>query len=284
VPVLARMRMLAQYDRVELQAAIVNSIFGAYIQSPFDPGDVQNALEDESADKLSKYQELRSDFHRDSRLMAGNVRLASLYPGEEVKTIASSRPAAAFDAFEGAILRNLATSLGLSFETVSGDYRGSSYSSARQALIGEWRTIARRRVDFGGGLCSPVYVALLEEMIDRGDVPLPIGAPDFAEVRAEMSRCKWIGPGRGWIDPGKEIDAAKARIAAGLGTLEGENEDVAGADWLEQLDQLELEQIEIQKRGLSLVFDTAKAQQDAAQGDAEEKPRIQGEPEQDVAV
>lgn len=261
-PVLARMRMLAQYDRVELQAAIVNSIFGAYIESPFDADDIEQSLQDGA--QYSQYQKLRMEFHNDRRLMAGNVRLATLYPGEKINTVAASRPAAAFDAFEGAILRNLATSLGLSFETVSGDYRGSSYSSARQALIGEWRTIERRRLDFGVGVCTPVYVALLEEMIDRGDVPMPVGAPEFIDIRAELCRCHWIGPGRGWIDPGKEIDAAKARIAAGLSTLEAESEDIAGADWQETLDQLQLEKQELEDRGLTLVFDVATAQQNAA--------------------
>ena len=262
-PVLARMRMLAQYDRVEMQAAIVNAIFGAYIESPFDAADIQASLED-NADQVSQYQKLRSDFHNDRRLMAGNVRLAALYPGEKINTISASRPASAFDAFEGAMLRAIATATGNAFETVSGDYRGSSYSSARQATNEAWRSITRRRFDFGAGFCSPIYGALLEEMIDRGDVPLPSGAPDFAEARAEYARCRWMGPGRGWVDPTKEPEGSRMKIASGLSTLELEAADVAGLDWEENLDQLALERDEIRKRGLDLVFDTALAQQQAA--------------------
>jgi lambda family phage portal protein len=271
VPVLARMRMLSQYDRVELQAAIINSIFGAYIESPFDAADIEQSLQDDS--QLSQYQRLRSEFHQDRRLMAGNVRLATLFPGEKINTITASRPAAAFEAFEGAILRNLATSLGMSFETVSGDYRGSSYSSARQALIGEWRTVARRRVDFGAGVCNPVYVALLEEMIDRRDVPLPAGAPDFAEIRAELARCRWIGPGRGYIDITKETDGMRMQIASGMTTLENACESVGGSDWIENLEQLALEKAERERLGLDLVYDTALSQQKAAADiDQAEKP------------
>ncbi len=262
-PVLARMRMLAQYDRVEMQAAIVNAIFGAYIESPFDAADVQASLEDQG-DQISQYQKLRSDFHQDRRLMAGNVRLAALYPGEKINTISASRPASAFDAFEGAMLRAIATATGNAFETVSGDYRGSSYSSARQATNEAWRSITRRRHDFGAGFCSPIYGALLEEMIDRGEVPLPAGAPDFAEARAEYARCRWMGPGRGWVDPTKEPEGSRMKIASGLSTLELEAADVAGLDWEENLDQLALERDEIRKRGLDLVFDTALAQQQAA--------------------
>ena len=267
-PVLTRMRMLAQYDRVEMQAAIVNAIFGAFLESPFDAADVQASLDD-SAEGLSQYQKDRSEFHADRRLMAGNVRLATLYPGEKINTINASRPAAAFDAFEAAMLRGIATATGNAFETVSGDYRGSSYSSARQATNEAWRTITRRRYDFGASFCSPIYGALLEEMIDRDDVPLPRGAPEFAEARAEYARCRWLGPGRGYVDVTKEPEGSRMKIAAGLSTLEMESGENSGADWLETLDQLELEQKEIKARGLNLVFDKGVAQQDAvAPGEA----------------
>src|SRR6185437_14292119 len=100
------------------------------------------------ADEISKYQEMRSEFHKDRRLMAGNVRMATLYPGEKINTISATRPVSAFDAFEGAILRNLASAVGTSFEMISQDYRGATYSSARQSMLEGWRTMTRRRVDF----------------------------------------------------------------------------------------------------------------------------------------
>jgi hypothetical protein len=31
------------------------------------------------------------------------------------------------------------------------------------------------------------------------DLPLPRGAPDFLECRNAYSRCRWQGPGRGWV-------------------------------------------------------------------------------------
>ncbi len=270
-PVLARMRMLAQYDRLELQAAIVNATFAAYIKSPFDPEDVEAALG--ADDKFSAYQRDRQQFHESKRILAGNVELTTLYPGEELDVIASNRPSSAFDAFQGACLRGIASALNVSYETLSGDFRGSSYSSARQALLSEWKTINRRRVDFGGGYCTPVYVGLLEEMIDRGEVPLPAGAPEFAEARAEYARCKWVGPGRGWIDPTREPEGSKTKIAAGLSTLEREAEEGDGSDWIENLDQIELEDREARKRGIRLVYDTAVAQQDIAAGNAPAKQR-----------
>jgi lambda family phage portal protein len=270
MPVLARIRMLAQYDRVELQAAVVNAIFGAYVQSPYDPDDVQAGM---SGDEISPYQQGRADFHADRRLSAGNVRIASLYPGEEIKTISATRPVSAFAAFEAAILRNLAAATGTSYELLSQDYTSATYSSARQSMLEGWRTMGRRRADFGAGFASPVYVALQEEAFERGHLPLPKGAPDFAEARAEFTRCAWIGPGRGWIDPTKEPEGSKIKISAGLSTLERECAENDGLEWEEVLDQLALEKAAIDERGLTLEFSSNPGATLALQADDETAPQ-----------
>lgn len=249
-PVLSRLRMLAQYDRVELQAAIVNAIFAAYVTSPFDPDEVQKGLSGD--EELSAYQQMRADFHADRRLMAGNVRLATLFPGEKIETISTSRPATTFEAFEGAVLRNVAANIGVSFETLSGDYRGSTYSSARQALLTEWRTVGRRRADFGTGFCDLVSDAQHEEAFEAGELPLPAGAPDYAEARTEYNRCAWIGPGRGWVDPKAEVEGARMRIASGLSTLEHEAAESSGMDIEEILDQRAFEEQLVRERGVTL--------------------------------
>lgn len=259
--VLARMRMLAQYDRVELQAAIVNAIFGAYIESPFDAASIQAAMDDSDEGLLNNYQHLRQEFHADRRLMAGNVRMPTLFPGEKITTVSASRPAGVFDMFEAAMLRNLATATGMPYETVSANYRGSNYSSARQSLLEAWRTLTRRRMDFGTGFCSPIYCALLEEMIDRGEVPLPNGAPDFAEARGEYARCRWIGPGRGWIDPVAEVQGARDKIAAGLSTMQAEVMENGGEDWEEILDQRALEEAVAREKGVTLTMAVTGGQQ-----------------------
>jgi capsid protein len=43
-PVIQRLKMLVKYDESELEAAILNAIFAAYIESPYDPEMVQAAL------------------------------------------------------------------------------------------------------------------------------------------------------------------------------------------------------------------------------------------------
>lgn len=52
-PVLQRLRMLFQYDTAELDAALLNAIFSAFIESPFDQDYVESALAD--SDKLNAF-------------------------------------------------------------------------------------------------------------------------------------------------------------------------------------------------------------------------------------
>jgi lambda family phage portal protein len=263
VPVLGRLKMMNQYARVELQAAVVNAIFGAYVTSPYDKRDVEDSLESDDEGRmgeLSRYQEMRHDFHEHKKIMAGDVRVPTLFPGESINVVDSKRPSTGFDAFESAMLRGIATSLGIAYETISSDYRGSTYSSARQASNEAWLTLTRRRQEFAHTFCTPIFSAILEEMADRNELPLPANAPDFAEMRGSYAKAHWMGPGRGWVDPSKEAEAARTRIASGLSTLQTEVAETTGRDWETVLGQLKIEQDVIKRDGLNLIFDPTAAQ------------------------
>jgi lambda family phage portal protein len=269
VPVLGKLKMMAQYARVELQAAVVNSLFGAYVTSPYDQKDVQDALDDEEGRELSQYQQMRSEFHEHRKLLVGDVRMPTLFPGESINVVDSKRPNTGFDAFVSAMLRSVATALGVAYETLSSDYRGSTYSSARQASNEAWLTLTRRRAEFGQNFCGPIYANVLEEMFDRGDLPLPSGGvPDFAEMRGSYARAHWFGPGRGYVDPSKEAEAARMRIASGLSTLQEEVAQLSGRDYETVLGQLKIEQDIIKRDGLNIIFDPTAAQAGVVGNDA----------------
>lgn len=240
-PVLERLKMLDKYDKVELQAAVLNAILAAFIESPFDHGLLDDALHDGDATaQLDGYQAMRGAFHEKRNIMLGGVRIPTLFPGEKIGFHSAARPNTAFAAFEAAALRNVAAGLGLSYEQLSQDWSQVNYSSARAALLETWKTMLARRKAFAEGFCSLIFVAWLEEAIDRGDVELPAGAPDFYAARAAYAKCEWIGPGRGWVDPVKERQGALLGIAGGLSTLEAEAAE-QGRDYQEVLEQLRIE-------------------------------------------
>jgi capsid protein len=76
----------------------------------------------------------------------------------------------------------------------------------------------------------------LEESFDEDDLPLPAGAPPFIEAREAYAKCRWIGPGRGWIDPVQERQGAVMAMDSALSTLEDESAQ-QGMDFEETLEQ-----------------------------------------------
>jgi len=184
--------------------------------------------------------------------------------------VAAARPNANFPQFEAAMLRNAASALGISAQQLSNNWSDVNYSSARAALLEAWKTIGRRRHDYGIGFASPIYGAFLEESMDVDDLPLPNNAPEYIDARASYSRCRWQGPGRGWIDPVAEKQGAVLGMDAGLSTLEDEVSENSGADWEEILDQRKVEIEAFKERGLT---PPTWAQMNVGATDAAKKPQ-----------
>lgn len=240
-PIIEKLRMEDHYGRVELQAAVINAVLAAFVKSPMDTEAIGDLLSEEPA-AWDRYNEDRAEFYR----ARGDVRMAGakiphLYPGEEIGTVPSARPAAQFADFESAVLRHVAAGLGTSYEVLSSDWSKTNYSSARASMVEIWRGWTSRRGAFAGGFCQPYLMGWLEEKVDAGLLPMPSRAPDFHEHWAAYARVKWIGPGKGFVDPVKEVQASAMRVALGLSTLEDETAELTGADWSDNIVQIRRE-------------------------------------------
>lgn len=271
-PILKKIRMLGRYDEAELQAAILNAVLAAFITSPNDPEQIAAAMGgDESGDAISNYNQTRLDWHRDAPISLPGVKVNFLASGEDVKLTNPNHPNSVFESFERTVLRNIATAIGVSYEQISKDWSQVNYSSARAGLLEIWRGFNARKDNFAAAFAQPIYAAVLEEMIDRGDVKLPKGAPSFYEARTAWCEAKWIGPGRGWVDPQKEALAALARIEGGLSTLEDELAE-QGKDWVENLQQQARENAMRESLGIAQPVVTKGVQKAAQLTDEQEEP------------
>ncbi len=252
-PIVQRLKMLTRYDQSELEAAILNAVFGAYITSPYDDQMVEAALDSSGETPLGAYQDLRVEFHNDRRLsLQTGARMPILAPGENITTVNAARPNSNFAAFESAVLRNCAAAIGISTQQLTQDWSDVNYSSARGAMLEAWKTLTRRRDDFATGFAQPILMNFIEELHSLGEVPLPAGAPDFILARSAYTRARWMGPGRGWVDPVAEKKGAILGLEAGLSTLEMEIAENVGEDWEEFLDQRQNEVEACRLRGLPL--------------------------------
>lgn len=245
-PVLQKIKMLYTYDNAELDQAVINSIFGAYIKSPFDPELVQSALGNTD---LPAYQQARSEFHKGKNIALGGARIPHLFPGEDFVTVKAEHPSTAYADFQATFLRNFAATTGTSYEQLSADWSKSNYSSARGALIEAWKTFQRRRTDFAIGFANPIFSCFVEESFDVDDLPMPKGAPEFSECRPAYSACRWIGPGKGYIDPVKERTGAMLGVEAAFSTLEQEAAE-NGCDWEDNVNQRKIEVDRFKELGL----------------------------------
>lgn len=248
-PVIKRLRMLARYDEAELAQALLSAILGAFVESPYDHEMVAQAISEDGS-PVNDYQRLRKQFHDDRRYTLNGVGLPMLFPGEKIGWHTAQRPSQGFAPFQATFLRSLASSRGMSYEQVSADWSQTNYSSARGALVEAWKSLGAGRQRFCQRMATPIYAAVLEEAIDRGDVELPAGAPDYQDARTAYARCRWIGPGRGWVDPVKEAQAAQIRMAICVSTLENEAAD-QGLDYQEIIAQRAREMREWQAAGLA---------------------------------
>jgi lambda family phage portal protein len=246
-PVLNHMRMLATYYGVELQQATLAATLGTYVESPYDPALVQDAIDGDA--ELPLYQNLRAEWSKERPAMFNGVRVPTLAPGEKINTVSSEHPHSNFPAFAHEMLCVFASATGVSVEQVTQDWSKTNYSSARAALMETWKTLMRRRNNFATNFATPCYAVWLQEAMERGELPLPARAPEYAEAATSYARAKWLGPARGWVDPTKEPAGAVLRMEAGVSTLEQEAAE-QGADWEEIADQRAIEQRAYEQRGL----------------------------------
>lgn len=246
-PVISRFKMLARYYGVELQAATIAAVFGTYVTSPYDPTQVEDALE--ASDSLSAYQQIRADWAKERPAMLNGARIPTLAPGEDIKAVSAAHPHGGFADFAREMLKTFAACTGLSAEQITQDWSKTNYSSGRAAMLESWKTLNRRFVEFKIGTANPMYSCWLHEAMDNGELPLPNGAPDFLEARTAYSRCDWLGVPRGWVDPVKEKQGAILGMDAALSTLKRECAE-QGTDYEETIHQRAAEKKLFEEAGL----------------------------------
>jgi lambda family phage portal protein len=168
--------------------------------------------------------------------------------GEDIKLVDFKRGGETFNQFLQGVLRIIGNQLDLPYEILLKDFSQTNYSSARAALLEAWRHFQFWRAWFARKFCQPIWELVLEEAWLRGLIPVE----DFYEQQAEYCRAVWIGPGRGWVDPVKEVVAAKLEEDYGYATL-ADQCAAQGRDWEEVLRQQAREMKKRQELGLPLV-------------------------------
>lgn len=245
------LRMVGKFADNELAAATANALFAAFVESPLSDEDIKQRLtpDGEISDRKSWMATLMRWYEKFPARIGG-VRIPVMLPGSKISMNSSPRQTSSFHSFQTAFLQKIAASLDLSYEQLTMDWSRVNYSSARAALNEVWRSTQRGHKAFVEQYVTPIYYAVMEEAFDKGYLETPAGAPDFWTLPGAYLQARWIGPGRGVVDALKEAEAATMRIENFTSTIENECAE-RGLDYLEVLDQAQIENAELKARGLS---------------------------------
>lgn len=141
-----------------------------------------------------------------------------LAPGEEFQGFNPSRPNPAMDNFMRMMLREVASGIGVSYESISRDYSQSNYSSSRLSLLDDrdtWRVLQQW---FIRSFCEPLFREWLMVATFARAVPA-VSVAEYASNPGKFEAATWKPRGWLWVDPTKEVGAYKEAIKAGMTTL-----------------------------------------------------------------
>lgn len=185
-----RLHMLGAYEETELVAArVASSKMGFFTQGA--PEDFTAGAED---------AEGRQQYEVEPGL------IDTLPPGVGFEPWDPQHPVTSFDTFVKALLRGIATGLGVSYNSLAADLEGVNYSSLRQGALAErdvWQALQTFQIEH---LMAPVYERWLVWAITTRALPVP------AARLEKFSAVDWQPRGWQWVDPLKEVQAHREAV------------------------------------------------------------------------
>jgi lambda family phage portal protein len=185
---LFRMRQLAAFE----DAAIVNARVGAAKM-----GFIQWA--DGKGTELEEGDDLTIDAE------AGVFQV--LPDGAELKEWSPMYPNGEFAVFNKAMLRSLASGMGVAYNNLANDLEGVNFSSIRQGTLDEREFWKEQQEWLIESLCAPVFEAWLPRVLLAGRIKVR-GRPLRAERLDSYEDVSWQPRRWQWIDPRADVDAA----------------------------------------------------------------------------
>ena len=188
-------RMLNGYKEAELVAARVSASKAGFITKDYPDG--------------PQYPE-DSDGNLQIEVSPGVIE--ELPMGANFTPYDPTHPNQAFGDFIKAVTRSIASGLGISYSTISGDLESVNYSSIRAGVLEEreeWKQIQSWMItDFH----RPLFRKWLESALRFG----ALGNLPYSKLDKFLYADTWCGRRWPWVDPEKDIRAALMAVDGGL--------------------------------------------------------------------
>lgn len=198
--VIRKLDDMDEYSSAELTAARLSAcLFGT--------------IETDGSDPSPLGAEAQADGSRQLNMEPGVIE--ALSPGEKLALHAPNRPNQALDPFLRYMLREVASGIGVSYESLSRDYSQSNYSSSRLALLDDrdlWQTLQQW---YARSFLQPLFEQWLQAAVFAKQIP-SLSVEAFALNRERFCCPIWKFRGWSWVDPTKEVNAYKEAVKAGF--------------------------------------------------------------------
>jgi lambda family phage portal protein len=195
-PCMVEMRMLGGYVEAELVAARVGAAKIGFLEHNDPESYVPPNPE---AERTGRYV-----------IEANPGVIEELPPGVAFKEWNPDHPATAFPQFIKAMLRFIASSMGVSYNALASDLEGVNYSSMRSGLLIErdqWKICQSMLKE---NFLQPIFEQWISLALLSGALVLDSRDP------SRFLDGKWEARGWQWVDPLKDVQASILGIGAGL--------------------------------------------------------------------
>lgn len=172
--------------------------------------------------------------------------IMEMNPGDETEVVNPGAGASEATEFLKTQERLIGAGQGLSYEAVSRDLTGTTYSSARQGAI-EDEISYTEEVELLQEVMSEIY----ETFVISAVMSRAIVIPNFWEDKDNYLQHEWVATPKKWIDPYKESNANKIAMESGQKTYKQIAAE-QGKDWKQQLDDMADVQDYANEKGITI--------------------------------
>lgn len=226
-PLAPVLKVLRQYDQLAdatLTTALIQTLVAATIKSPAFDGQAfegfAGAEDTDMPEQVAGTLAARAQWWDGRSLdLSQHGKVAQLFPGEEFALHGAKTPSDSYLPFSKNLLREVARCIGTTYEAMTGDYEGATYSSVRMGTSSIWFVTLRRRARIAIPFVQSIYAAWLDEEVASGRIAWPGGYDAFVRNRVSAVQAEWFGPAKPTADDLKTAKAQSERLANGTTSL-----------------------------------------------------------------
>lgn len=263
-----RLKMLAGYEEAALEASRAAACKHEYFKRINDPN--------------APTPEYQPDAYGTDGIPLSDVEPGTreeLPPGFDVVSIDPMFPHTEHGGFMHTTLGGVASGLGISHMTLTGNLNNANYSSMRAGLLPERDQWMCKQDHWIGCVELIIFLNWLRMALLKGAITLPNGAALPAARWQKFARCRFQGRRWPWVDPLKDQEANALALKQRTTTRTAIVAQ-GGGDRDEVWRQLQREKADAARRGLTLPEDVeAAAEMAGAKAALQAKKKPEGEEE-----